>query len=371
VTVAESALARVGVKGRRLTNNVGLKADSNVVYVMSYFAAGPTTVESDGLHMAVSDDGFHFQPRAGSLRCEAADNVTAVDQNKNVKWYNGTMEAGADFMENLFLVPEVGDDRFSLFADKLHCNANKKVLRDPQILWDPRAHRFHMIWTTGWSSATIGHATSDDLVHWSKQSAIEVTQGLYQVRNTWAPEAFFDDAAQKFVLVWSTSHGRAFENWDDYPKYPHKMYYAMTEDFVNFTAPALLFDPGHSAIDVTMTEDAGKYYIVYKNEEEGQKTLHLAEASTSTGPYSYLMSLSNATGPKWAEGPSIFKRDGEFVIVFDQFMAGTYAAISAPTMRGPWRSADIEVPLGARHATVLSLERDAVGKLLTLPTTRA
>ena len=68
----------------------------------------------------------------------------------------------------------------------------KGLMRDPFLLYHPPSDRFVLLWTTGWAATTIGFATSDDLVHWSAQRAIEVTRGLADPIVTWAPEAVFD-----------------------------------------------------------------------------------------------------------------------------------------------------------------------------------
>jgi hypothetical protein len=80
---------------------------------------------TDGLHLAYSVDGYHWDSIGGS-----------------------------------YLIPEVGG----------------KLMRDPSIARG-KDGTFHLVWTTNWKGDKgFGYASSKDLVHWSKQQFIPVME---------------------------------------------------------------------------------------------------------------------------------------------------------------------------------------------------
>merc|ERR1719235_899447 len=121
---------------------------------MTYHLAGPSWIDSDGMHMAHSSDGHNWEPLLGSERCKEA---TRIDRQ-------------GSFCRHIMFRPQAGKERIQMSIEK---NGNS-VLRDPFVIQDPRDGKFHALWTTGWSSNTIGYATSDDLVNWNEQKDLDV-----------------------------------------------------------------------------------------------------------------------------------------------------------------------------------------------------
>jgi sucrose-6-phosphate hydrolase SacC (GH32 family) len=76
-------------------------------------------------------------------------------------------------------------------------------MRDPHIARGPDG-TFHMVWTWEWRVKTIGHATSRDLVTWSKQQEIPLMANVPGTANTWAPEIYWIATKSKWLLVWSS-----------------------------------------------------------------------------------------------------------------------------------------------------------------------
>ena len=54
------------------------------------------------------------------------------------------------------------------------------------------------------------------------------------------------------------------------------------------------------------------------------------------------------------EGPAFFRRDEEWVLLFDHYLEGRSGAATS-TDCVAWRQAEISVPRGARHASVLTV----------------
>ena len=93
-----------------------------------------------------------------------------------------------------FLMPKVG---------------KRRLMRDPSIVQGPDG-MFHMVWTTGWKDDKgFGYASSRDLINWSEQKFVEVMAHEPKTRNVWAPELFYDEENERYVICWaSTIPGR-------------------------------------------------------------------------------------------------------------------------------------------------------------------
>jgi hypothetical protein len=231
-------------------------------------------------------------------------------------------------------------------------------LRDPFIGVGPDG-LFHLLATDGWTSPHIVHATSGDLLTWSDQELLPVMAGVEGALNAWAPEFFLDRGTGLYHLIWSsvveagsTAEGRNFEHVGQ----NHRIWHCTTEDFRTFSAPGLFFDPGHSVIDATVRElDGGGFLMAYKDERgtndlvTAHKDIHLTTFDTPGG------ACTSSTGPvtpSVVEGPSIFRRGDEMIMIFDHFLEGRYGAIRSKD-GVDWELVSLALPSGMRHASVL------------------
>ena len=149
----------------------------------------------DGLHLAYSNDGLKWK---------------ALNNDKS------------------FLIPELSKD---------------KLMRDPCIIKEPDG-KFHMVWTVSWEENGIGYANSVDLINWSEQIFIPVMQHANKTKNSWAPELFYDDEKQQYLIFWASTVSDRFtetanqaeESWN------HRMYYTTTKDFKFFSETKILLN---------------------------------------------------------------------------------------------------------------------------------
>jgi hypothetical protein len=231
-------------------------------------------------------------------------------------------------------------------------------LRDPFIGTGPDG-LFHLLATDGWTSPCIVHATSADLLTWSEQELLPVMAEVDGARNAWAPEFFHDRRSGLYHLIWSSvvAPGAVAED-DDYEhnSQNHRIWHCTTEDFRTFSAPDLFFDPGHSVIDATVRElDSGGFLMAFKDERgsndlaTAHKDICLTTFDTPGGPYS---SSRGQVAPSVVEGPSIFRRGEEGIMIFDHFLEGRYGAASSRD-GVEWRPASLALPARMRHASVL------------------
>jgi hypothetical protein len=270
----------------------------------------------DGLHLAQSSDGFHWQPLT-----------------------NGKS----------FLAPQVG---------------KSKLMRDPCLLRAPDG-TFHLVWTNGWKDQTIGYASSQDLLHWSEQQAIAVMAHEPQTMNCWAPEIVHDDVTQQYVIFWSSTIPGRFPQTDGAGdgNYNHRIYATTTKDFKSFTPTRLFFDGGFNVIDATMLQAEGKYYLIVKNEtlKPVKKILRIAVGSSPEGPFG---EISAPITPSWVEGPSAIRLGNEYLVYFDCCTKGHYGAVRSRNLMD-WEdiTSRVSFPKGARHGTVLRVPKVVVNKL--------
>ena len=82
--------------------------------------------------------------------------------------------------------------------------APNSMMRDPSMTQGPDG-TFHLVWTISWNGEQgFGYASSKDLIHWSEQREIKVMKDSL-TNNVWAPEVFYDDEKEQFIVVWSSA----------------------------------------------------------------------------------------------------------------------------------------------------------------------
>lgn len=283
------------------------------VFLFSYFKNNG----EDGLHLAYSYDGLKWE---------------ALNDDKS------------------FLTPELSKD---------------KLMRDPCIIKGPDG-KFHMVWTVSWEEKGIGYAHSKDLINWSEQKFIPVMQHEESTQNSWAPELFYDEEQEQYLIFWASTVSDQFletanqaeDSWN------HRIYYTTTKDFEEFTATEIFVEPGFNVIDATIARNNSKYFMIIKDETllpEAQKTLHVLE---SDNPYNWNVSISEAISNHWVEGPTITKIGDEWMVYFDQYRAHKFGAVKSKDLKN-WDniSDQIEFPDGIRHGTVFKVSKDVLDKL--------
>jgi hypothetical protein len=269
----------------------------------------------DGLHLAWSTDGLKW---------------TALSNDKS------------------FLKPEVGSE---------------KLMRDPCIIQGPDGI-FQMVWTTGWRGHDIGHASSNDLIHWSNQQAIPVMKHEPTAMNCWAPEIVWDNDNQNYLIFWSTTiPGRYPETEKSGAGMNHRIYCTTTKDFETFSPTRLFFDPGFDVIDATIVQHDGKYHQIFKDETEQPPAKHLLMATSNkiAGPYT---NVSEPLTIDWVEGPTTLKVGDEWIIYYDQYTRHKYGASRTRDFKYFQNiSRELSFPKDTRHGTAFKVSRDVLLKL--------
>ncbi|VBB48021.1 conserved hypothetical protein [uncultured Paludibacter sp.] len=291
-----------------------LPIKNKYVYLFSYFKGN-----GDGLHLAYSYDGL--------------------------KWT--TLKN-----DSVFLKPEVGKD---------------KLMRDPSIVIDDNGV-YHLVWTSGWWDNGIGYASSKDLIHWSKQKYLPVMEKFAAVKNTWAPELFYDRNEKLFYIFWASTVAGAF------PEIPtsesekglnHKLYHVTTKDFNVFTETKLFYNPDFSVIDGAILGKDGQYFLFMKNENSNPPEKNIRIVS-NTKPNSFSLNVSKAiTGNYWAEGPAPLIVGDYVYVYFDKYRDKKYGAVRSKNIKD-WEdvSDSISLPNGARHGTAFAVRESMLKQLI-------
>ncbi|MFE0794970.1 family 43 glycosylhydrolase [Streptomyces mutabilis] len=283
--------------------------------------------------------------------------------------------------------------------DALHwreLNAGKPVLtstigeqglRDPFVIRSPEGDRFYMIATDlrmyrnssgSWDevqrhgSKSIMVWESTDLVHWTDQRLVKVAPD--NAGNTWAPEAYWDDELDAYVVFWA-SKLYADDDPDHTGSTYNKMLYATTKDFRTFSEPKVWNDPGYSVIDSTVVEHEGTYYRYTKDERDpssgspcskfitGEKSASLTDTS-----YDFVSDCIGRGAMERGEGPTVFKSNTEekWYLFVDEYGGRGYLPFETTDLdSGEWTpSTDYQLPASPRHGTVIPVTQAEYDRLL-------
>jgi hypothetical protein len=293
-------------------------------WVFSYFLDNG----QDGMHLAYSRDGLKWTPLGGGRP---------------------------------FLTPTVGG----------------KLVRDPCVILGSD-NAFHAVWTTGWYEQGIGIAHSKDLITWSGAAFLPVMVHERKAVNAWAPEMIFDHDTAQYLIFWATTIPGRFPATDgsgsvnkEGVALNHRIYRTMTRDFKEYSRAELFLDPGFNVIDATIVRDGTRHLMFLKDETErpeARKDIRLAVADHALGPYA--LWPEPISKDNWVEGPTAFRSGQETFVLFDAYRRKQYEGVKSRDLK-TWTAlgAELQMPPGARHGTVLAVpEKILRGLLAALPT---
>ncbi|MBO0947900.1 glycoside hydrolase family 43 protein [Fibrella forsythiae] len=288
---------------------IGLSSCSKPVYLFTSFHEPAT----EGLRLLYSHDGYHW-----------------TDLNRT------------------YLKPEIG---------------TQKVMRDPSVA-QGKDGTFHLVWTSSWKGDKgFGYASSNDLIHWTQQQFIPVMEHEPTTVNVWAPELFYDDEADQFVLIWASTIPNRFERGIEEETNNHRMYYTITKDFQTFAPTKLFLDPKFSVIDaVIVKRKPADYVLVLKDNTRPERNIKVAFGHSAIGPY------TNVSAPftkKFTEGPSVANVGKDWLIYFDSYQDKKYGAVKTQDFKTFTDvSAQTSVPEGHKHGTIFKVKKRVLTGLL-------
>jgi hypothetical protein len=263
----------------------------------------------------------------------------------------------------------------------------EKGLRDPFVIRSPEGDRFYLIATDlrmyrnasgSWDdvqrhgSKSVMVWESTDLVHWTDQRLVRVAPD--NAGNTWAPEAYWDDTLDAYVVFWASKLYAADDPGHTGSTY-NKMLYATTKDFRTFSAPKVWDDPGYSVIDSTVVRHGDTYYRYTKDERDPGSAspcskFITAEKSTSltSTSYGFVADCIGSGAMDRGEGPTVFKSNTEekWYLFIDEYGGRGYVPFETTDLdSGKWTpSAAYQLPASPRHGTVLPVTQTEYDRLL-------
>jgi len=302
-------------------NGGATQADAGTVpekaYLFTYFAG-----ESDGLRLAYSEDGRHWEQIGG---------------------------------DSVFLVPEIGKDH---------------LMRDPSVAQGPDG-TFHMVWTSGWNDGGIAYSSTRDFINWTPQKEIPVMAHEPGTLNCWAPELFYDDSTKTYYIFWaSTVPGKHsyVPTSDNEKQWNHRIYLTTTKDFETFTPTELWFNPTFSAIDAAIAKSpvSGDYIMVVKNENSAPAEKNIRVSRSKDMAKGFPVEVSEPiTGDYWAEGPAPLFVNDTLYVYFDKYTSGAYGAVRSTDDGATWTdiSDSVSFPEGMRHGTAFAVDKALVDSI--------
>lgn len=118
---------------------------------------------------------------------------------------------------------------------------------------------------------------TDDLVNFSEQRLVYF--GRDDFGCMWAPEVFFDEATQEYLIHWGSTVAE--------DNYTHmSIYCSVTKDFEEFSQPKLFFTKKNEILDSHITKVGDTYHLFYKNSSNPPMNMH-ATSKKLYGPYEH------------------------------------------------------------------------------------
>lgn len=251
-------------------------------------------------------------------------------------------------IEKTFLQPEIG---------------NQKVMRDPSMVQGPDG-TYHLVWTASWrGDLGFGYASTKDLINWSEQRLIPTMEHDTSTVNVWAPELYYDQDDDRFIIIWASTIPYKFEKGIEDEDNNHRMYYTTTEDFETFTETKLFLDPGFSVIDaVIVRRAADDFVLVLKDNTRPNRNMKVAFGKSPLGPWK---DISEPFTGYLTEGPTVVKPGEDYLIYFDEYRTKTYGAVSTRDFVTFETITDrISVPDGHKHGTIFRAKQSILNGLL-------
>ena len=262
-----------------------------------------------------------------------------------------------------------GDAVFTAYDDKVW-------MRDPYLNKVTRhgTTTYHLVHTWGWDNPAIFHWQSDDLIHWTaadggtttdsgKIYVMDGKEGRPEAPNAWAPEFTYVPEEDMFYIYWSSRVDNR-----------QLHYVTSTRDWLTFTTPRPLFDPGFTAIDLTVVPEDGLFYGYYKDERNGKKTILCATTSNLDPAVDVFNGTSRMLPDDYnieVEGPTVFRRIGGngYIGYFDKFNgdAGLSYMQCTSLAKGDWQlipDANTHNVPEVKHGSVVVISREELLPLL-------
>lgn len=247
----------------------------------------------------------------------------------------------------------------SIFQPNINGSSNR--LRDP-FIYRSSDGSFVVVGTQGWSFPSIYLIETPDLIDFSNQRLI--TLSYYEPgiqlsgERAWAPEIIFDNKDQSHIITFSDSINGT-------------IYYVKTNDFESFSYPNIFFNPNYVVIDQTIFKSNLGYWLFYKDERDGAKTIFHTYSSDLMFDNSIIFDQNFIHQQKNIEGPTVFSTiDGSNTyLLFDNYknekIFGIELELTDQNQFIPKSELKLTLPQNrVRHPSVIKITENELKKLL-------
>jgi autotransporter-associated beta strand protein len=260
---------------------------------------------------------------------------------------------------------------------------SENLARDPSVLFENGT--FHLVWTSDWEGASLGYASSPDLLNWSAPTQIMPFPGE-QPRNVWAPEFYHDRVADNYKIVFSSSLPSELNDGDGSqdpaaPTWDQRPYAITTTDFTSFSNASLFLDQNFSLIDGQLTYDDR-----YTDDTDDDRVLMTAAVAGGGNPTVGTQGIRLTWGNRnidsiiplawddfrnhksivsgW-EGQCLIRHGGEWLLYMDSIGSGYRLYTSADLLHWSDDTPNLSMPIAnPRHGTFIRIPRMALGNLI-------
>jgi hypothetical protein len=171
------------------------------------------------------------------------------------------------------------------------------------------------------------------------------------------------------MIYWATTIPGRFSSSEESGdnKYNHRLYYTTSKDLKTFSKAKLLYDQGFNVIDATILKNGKRYVMFLKDETRTPPQKNLRVATSNHFTRGFGRPSAPITGNYWAEGPTVLKREDQWIVYFDKYTLHTYGAVATTDLVN-WTdiSHKIIFPKGTRHGTVFTISQSEFKKLQAL-----
>ncbi|MCH4223167.1 MAG: family 43 glycosylhydrolase, partial [Solobacterium sp.] len=240
-------------------------------------------------------------------------------------------------------------------------------VRDPYIGRDADGN-FIMISTEGYDNPNIYVWHSNDLItadDVSLESIAATDTGNHESgTRAWAPEYTYLSSDGLYYIYFSDPTND--QGTSGY------IYYVTTEDFKTFSYPKVLFGPGYTVIDATITANNGKYWMFYKDERTGASTIYYASSDHLTDGFSTAYDENFISLHKFIEGPFLLKSfdsDSYYLYVdnypYNQFLVASFTTLGKTNDITWLNSSDYTLPEeDVRHGSAIAVTQAELNQII-------
>lgn len=231
LTATATLNSSTATKTYECTVKKAYKTPETTDYIFAYFPY--TETKDERIYFGVSEDGLNF---------------SALNDSKFVL----ESKLGTHGLRDPFIIRSHEGDRFFLIATDLTvAGLDQDGTHYPGQGWNENQ-------VSGSQKIMVWEST--DLVNWSEQRECKVARD--DAGCTWAPEAYWDDETEQYVVFWASKTG-------DINHTKQRLFYATTKDFYHFSEAKVWIEEAGSVIDTTVIK-VGDYYYRYTKNEDGK-----------------------------------------------------------------------------------------------------